>query len=62
MKSTEAESLLKSSSKIQESEVKPPEKKNPSKSRKSENIWLQEQLVDLQEVQMKALEEAQKRQ
>ena len=38
------------------------EKKNPLKSRKSENILLQERLVDLQEVQMKALEEAQKRQ
>ena len=31
------------------------------KSRKSENILLQERLVDLQEVQMKALEEAQKK-
>ena len=38
------------------------EKKNPLKSRKSENILLQERLVDLQEVKMKALEEAQKRQ
>ena len=38
-----------------------PEKKNPSKSRKIENISLQERLADLQEVQMKALEEAQKR-
>ena len=35
--------------------------KNSSKSRKIENISLQERLVDLQEVQMKALEEAQKR-
>ena len=39
-----------------------PEKKNPSKSKESENISLQERVVDLQEVQMKALEEAQNRQ
>ena len=62
MKSTEAESPLKSPSKIRKSKVENLRKKNPSKSRKRENISLQERLAELQEVQMKALEEAQKRQ
>ena len=62
MKTTEAESPLKSQSKIRKSEVENVRKKNPSKSTKSENISLQERLADLQEVHMKALEEAQKRQ
>ena len=44
-----------------ETEVENLRKKNPSKSRKSENISLQERLADLKEVQMEALEEAQKR-
>ena len=62
MKSTEAESPLKSPSKIGKSKVENLRKKNPSKSRKRENISLQERSAELQEVQMKALEEAQKRQ
>ena len=37
-------------------------KKTPSRSRKCENRSLQDRLVDLQEIQMKALEDAQKRQ
>ena len=53
---------MKSPSKIRKSEVKKLGQQNPSKSRKSQNISLQERLVDLQEVHMKALEEAQKRQ
>ena len=36
--------------------------KNPSKSTKSENTSLHERLLDLQKVQMKALEDGQKRQ
>ena len=62
MKSIDAESPLKAPNKVWKRKVENLSKKNPSKSRKSENISLSERLVNLQAVQMKALEEAQKMQ
>lgn len=56
IKSTEAESLLNSLSKIQKSELQNLRKK----SLEIHNEW--KRLLDLQKVQMKALEDGQKRQ
>ena len=61
MKSTEGESPLKSPRKIRKKEAENLGEENPSKSRKSENIFLQERLVDLQEVQMKVRKEVQRK-
>lgn len=61
-KSTESESPLKLPTKAQKNGVENLRKRISRNSRKRENISLQERLVDLQEVQMKALEKAQQKQ